>query len=101
MMMMMYTTNREVTHYAIASIPHSQRVGRENAVGITTNYGLDDPGSNPVLGGARLSVTVLTGPKAHPASCKMGNRISFPIVKQLGSGADIQQPFSAEVKERD
>ena len=48
------------------------------SVGIATDYGLNDPGSNP--GGARFSATVQTGPAAHPASCKMGTG-SFPGVK--------------------
>jgi len=49
-----------------------------SSVGITTNYGLDGPGSNP--GGARDFPPVQTGPGAHPASCKMDTG-SFPGVK--------------------
>jgi hypothetical protein len=48
-----------------------------SSVGIATNYGLDDPGSN--AGGARFSA-VQTGPGSHPASCTMGTG-SFPGVK--------------------
>jgi len=49
--------------------------GPDCSVDIATDYGLDDPGSNP--GGDEI---FQTGPGAHPASCKMGTR-SFPRVK--------------------
>jgi hypothetical protein len=73
--------NHEAMYYATDSIPHSLSGGRESAVGIATRYGQVDQGSNPGGGGGRLSVTVLTGPEAHSASCKMGNRVYFPSVK--------------------
>jgi hypothetical protein len=49
-----------------------------SSVGISTDYGLDGPGSNPG-GGARFSAPVQTDPGAHPASCTMGTG-SFPGV---------------------
>jgi hypothetical protein len=45
-------------------------VGRDNAVGIATRYGLDRPGIESRWG-ARFSAHVQTGPGAHPASCTM------------------------------
>jgi hypothetical protein len=68
------------------------------AVGIETCYGLDGPGTESRWG-VKFSQPVLTGPWAHPASCKMVTR-SFPGVKRLGRGDDHQPPSSAEVKER-
>jgi len=44
--------------------------GGGSSVGIATDHGPDDPGSNP--GGRRDFPPVQTGPGAHPASCKMG-----------------------------
>ena len=44
--------------------------GPGSSVGIATNYGLDDPGSNP--GGDEISRPVQTDPGAYPTSCKMG-----------------------------
>ena len=52
--------------------------GPGSSVGITTDYGLDGPGSSPRWG--RDLLPVQTGPGAHPASCKMGNG-SFPGLK--------------------
>ena len=52
--------------------------GQGSSVGITTDYGMDGPGSNP--GGDEIFPPVQTGPGAHPASCKMGTG-SFPGVK--------------------
>jgi len=49
--------------------------GPGSSVGIATDYGLDDPGSNP--GGDEI---FQTGPGDHPDSCKMGI-VSFPGVK--------------------
>ena len=40
---------------------------QRNAVGTATRYGLDGPGIES--GGARFSVSVVTDPEAHPASC--------------------------------
>jgi len=53
-------------------------LGPGSSVGIATDHGLDDPGSNP--GWGRDFLPVQTGPGAHPASCKMGTG-SFPRVK--------------------
>jgi len=39
-------------------------------VGIATDYGLDGPGSNPVVD--EISRPSRPAPGAHPASCKMG-----------------------------
>jgi len=64
---------------------------------MATHYGLDGPGIE-FRWGARFSVTVQTGPGAHPSSCTMGAG-SFPGVKQPGRGVDHPPPSSAEVKE--
>ena len=57
-----------------------------SVVGIATGYGLDGPGIEP-RGGARFSVPVQTGPKAHTPSCTMGTG-SFPGVK-IGRGVTL------------
>ena len=49
--------------------------------------------------GARFSVPVQTGPRAHPASCTVGTG-SYPEVERSGRGVDHPPPSSAEVKER-
>ena len=56
----------------------AQHRGPGSSVSITTDYGLDGPGSNP--GGDEIFPLAHTGPGAHPASCKMGTG-SFPRVK--------------------
>jgi len=53
-----------------------------SSVGIATDYGLDDPVSNP--GGVRDFPPVQTVPAAHPASCTMGTR-SFLGVEAAGA----------------
>jgi len=52
--------------------------GPGSSVGIATDYGLDDPGSNPLWG--RDFPPVQSCPGAHPASCTMGTE-SSPGVK--------------------
>jgi len=52
--------------------------GPGSSVDIATDYGLDGPGSNP--GGDEIFSPVQTGPRAHPAFCKMSIG-SFPGVK--------------------
>jgi hypothetical protein len=50
--------------------------GPGSSVGIANGYGLDSPGIESRWG-ARFSAPVQTGPRAHPASCKMVTG-SFP-----------------------
>jgi hypothetical protein len=57
---------------------HSALSGPGSSVGIATDYGLDNPGSN--AGSDEGFPPVQTDPGAHPASCKMGTG-SFPEVK--------------------
>ena len=71
---------------------------RDGAVGITTRYGLDDPGIESRWG-ARFSAPVQTSPGAHPASYTMGNW-SFLGVKRPGRDVDHPPPSSAEVEGR-
>jgi hypothetical protein len=73
-------------------------VGQGKSVGMATLYGLDDPGIQSRWG-ARLSASVQTGPRAHPASYRMG-AVCFLGVKRPGRGLDHPSPYSAEVKER-
>jgi len=61
-------------------------VGPDSSVGIKTGYGLDGPGIESRWG-SRFSALVQTGPRAHPASCKMGTGI-FPEVKS-GQGVTL------------
>ena len=51
------------------------KCGPGSSVAIASDYGLDDPGSNP--GGGWDFPHVQTGPGAHLASCTMGTG-SFP-----------------------
>jgi len=46
--------------------------GRNSSIGIATRYGLDDTGIESPWGGARFSLPVQTGTKAHPASYTVG-----------------------------
>jgi hypothetical protein len=71
---------------------------RDSVDSIATRYGLDGPGVE-CRWGARFSARVQTGPRAHPASYKMGTG-SFPGVKRLGPGFDHLTPSSAQVNER-
>jgi len=59
--------------------------GPGSSVDIVTDYCLDDPGSN--LGGDEIFRPLQTGPRAHPAFCKMGTG-SFPGVK-CGQGVTL------------
>jgi hypothetical protein len=52
-------------------IQYASCVGRENAVGIATGYGLDGPGIESRWG-AKFSSHIQTGPVVHPASCIVG-----------------------------
>jgi hypothetical protein len=83
---------RSKVHYT------QKEVGRENAVGKATSYGLDGRGIESQWGRdfphpPRPDL----GP--HPASYTMGTR-SFPGVKQPGRDVDHPPPSSAEAKER-
>ena len=93
-----------VSHpYKTTVHPHSAkkplRCGRRRA-GIAHRLatGWTVRGSN-AGGGATFSVSVQTGPGAHPASNTMGTG-SFPGVQRPGRGVDHPPPFSAEVKKR-
>ena len=66
--------------YLAYSCRHYIDGGPGSVVGIATGYGLDGPGIESRLGGARFSAPVQTGPGAQPASCTM-NTGSFPGVK--------------------
>ena len=74
-------------------------MGRDNAVSITTHYGLDGPGIESRWG-ARFSAPVQTGPGAYPASYVMGTGSLSLRVKRPGRGIDQPPSSSAEVKER-
>jgi hypothetical protein len=73
-------------------------MGRDSSVGIATGYGLDCPGIESQWK-RDFSVSVQTGPGAHPASCTISTG-SFLGVKRSGRGVDHPSPFTAEVKER-
>ena len=62
----------EKTLYVLYSSPIG---GPGSSVGIATELRAGRPGSNP--GGNEIFPPVQTGPRAHPASCKMGTG-SFP-----------------------
>ena len=49
------------------------KCGPGGSVGIATDYGLGDPGSNP--GGDEIFRPSRPAPGAHPASCKMGTGV--------------------------
>jgi hypothetical protein len=66
-------------------------------VGIGTRYGLDGPRIESQWVGARITISVKTGPGAHPTYCKM---VSFPVSKWLRRAVEHPPPSSAEVKER-
>ena len=73
-------------------------MGRDSSVGITTRYGLDDPGILSRFR-ARFSARVQTAPGTHPASYTMGTG-SFSGVKRPGRGVDLPPSTSAEFEER-
>ena len=70
--------------------------GPGSSVGMATGYGLDGPGIESRLGGARFPIPVQIGPGAHPVSCTMVTG-SFPGVNQPGRDADPSPPSSAAV----
>ena len=72
-------------------------MGRDNAVGKATRYGLDGPGIESRWG-ARFSAPVQTGPGAHPASCTLGTG-SLSGVKRPGRD-DHPSQSSVKAKER-
>ena len=80
----------DIEGWLYCNIPHSLSPygGPGSSVGtIATGYGLDGPGIESRLGGARFSAPVQTGPGTHPASCTMGTR-SFRAVKS-GRGVTL------------
>ena len=72
--------------------------GRDSSADIATRYGLDCTGIE-YRWGARFSVSVQTGPGAHPASYTMGTG-SCQGVKRPRRGDDHPPPSSAEVEGR-
>jgi hypothetical protein len=56
----------------------------DSSVGIATGYGLDGPGIESRLGGARISAPVQTVSGAHPANCTVGTG-SFPAAEAAGA----------------
>ena len=71
-------------------------MGRDSSVGIATRYGLHVPEIESRLG-ARFSALVQTGPRAHPASYRMGIG-SFPGVKRPGRGVDHPPHLASRLK---
>jgi hypothetical protein len=69
--------------------------GPSSSVGITTGYGLDDPGIESRWGKNFAHFQI--GPGAHPAPCAMGTG-SIPGEKWPGRDADHPHPPSAEVE---
>ena len=67
--------------------------GWDNLVGIVM---LDGSGFEPQWG-VRFSVPIQTGPKAHPASFTVGNRILSPGIKQQLYSIENPLPYSTEV----
>jgi hypothetical protein len=59
---------------------------RDSAVGIATDYGLDDRGSIP--GRDKILHIVQTGSGARPASYPVGTRALSPGAKHQGREAD-------------
>jgi hypothetical protein len=72
---------------------YTPKCGRDSVVGIET----ERSGDRILVGG--VSVLVLTGPGAHPASYNMGTG-SSPWVKRPGRGVNNSPSSTAEVKER-
>jgi hypothetical protein len=69
--------------------------GPGSSVGIATGYGLDGPGIESRLGGARFSAPVHTGHGAHPAS--NGYRVFLGGKERPGRDAGPSPPSSAVV----
>jgi hypothetical protein len=71
----------------LVSPMHSE--SRDSSVGIALDYGLDDGGSrvrfSAGAGNFSLHRRVHNGSGAHPASCPMGTRGSFPGGKAAGA----------------
>jgi hypothetical protein len=75
---------------------------RGSSVSIVSDCGLDDRVRSPTEADDFSSILcVQTGSGAHPASCLMGTRGSFPGGKvRPGRDADHSPPSSAEVKNK-
>ena len=71
-------------------------MGRDSAVSTAIHYRLDSPGTESWWG-ERFSISIQTGPGAHPGSCTTGTA-SLSGVKQLGCGVDHLSPSSANFK---
>ena len=91
------------SHTNNLTVNYARRVDRNSTVGIATRYGLDGLGMESRWG-ARFSLPVHTGRRAHPASCtrvrETGYWVSFPGVKRPGRDVDHPPPSIAEVKKR-
>jgi len=66
-------------------------VGRDSSVGIVTHYGLDDSGSD-LSGGGGIFGTYPDQPWGSPSLPYNVYWVSFPWVKQLGSGTEPPPP---------
>ena len=97
----LFKTERNVYEVVVslANSPSCISTGQHSVVGIATRYGLDGPGiESQSGGGAGFSVSVQTGPAAHPALCtKVAGSLSWGV-KRPGRGVDHPPPSSAEVK---
>ena len=71
-------------------------MGRDNAVGVATRYGLDSPGFESRWG-ASFSAPVQTGPSAHPACNTIGTG-SVPGTKQPGRGVEYPPHLAPSLK---
>jgi len=71
-------------------------MGRNSVFGIATLYGLDGAGIE-FRCWREFSVSVQTGPRAHPASYAMGAG-SFPGVKRAGHGVDPRPDLAPRLK---
>jgi len=80
--------------FLILDAYHSDTLGRDRSVCISTRYGLNGPGIYSRRGGAKFSTTVQTGPGARPAYHTMGTG-----GKAAGTWGWPPIPYSAEVKE--
>jgi hypothetical protein len=68
-------------------LPSRKKKSRDSSVGIASGYGLDDRMFGvqlPATVGSFTRHHVQTGSGAHPASCPMGTRGSFPWGKAAG-----------------
>jgi hypothetical protein len=81
------------------TLPYYRFKSRDGSVGIATDYGLDDRGSNPG-GGWEFSLRhrVQTSSGAHTTSYPLILGLTSPGVKRLGHEANHSPPCSVEAK---